>query len=101
VRHRIFRTLGPAGPSDDVLDFRDLAQDVLDAVIQAIDLCSRSARCSSGTCMTCPRGGGLSPGIGATAAVSLLPAALAPRYEGRTAPSVGVFFSLRAARHQM
>jgi hypothetical protein len=44
---------------------------------------------------------GLSPGIGATAAVSLLPAALAPRYEGRTAPSVGVFFSLRAARHQM
>jgi hypothetical protein len=44
---------------------------------------------------------GLQPGIGGTVAVSFLPAALAPRYLGRTAPSFGVFFSLQAARHQM
>lgn len=44
---------------------------------------------------------GMVPGIGGTAALSLIPPALAPRYSGRTAPSVGVFFSLRAARHQM
>jgi hypothetical protein len=44
---------------------------------------------------------GVVPGIGGTAALSVLPAALAPRYSGRVAPSFGVFFSLRAARHQM
>jgi hypothetical protein len=44
---------------------------------------------------------GLVPGIGATAALSLLPSQLAPRYSGQVAPSFGVFLSLRAARHQM
>jgi hypothetical protein len=44
---------------------------------------------------------GVVPGIGGTAALSVLPPALAPRYSGRVAPSFGVFFSLRAARHQM
>ena len=44
---------------------------------------------------------GLVAGIGGTAAVSLVPPALAPRYSGRVAPSFGVFFNLRAAQHQM
>ncbi len=44
---------------------------------------------------------GVQPGIGGTVSLSFLPAELAPRYSGRTAPSVGVFFSLQAARHQM
>jgi hypothetical protein len=48
-----------------------------------------------------PAAKGLVPGIGGTFALSLLPAKLAPRYEGRAAPSVGIFFSLQAARHQM
>jgi hypothetical protein len=44
---------------------------------------------------------GVQPGIGGTVAISLVPAALAPRYSGRTAPSFGVFFSVQAARHRM
>jgi hypothetical protein len=44
---------------------------------------------------------GVQPGIGATAAVGVLPPALAPRYFGRTAPSFGLFFSLQPARHEM
>ena len=44
---------------------------------------------------------GVLPGVGATASVSLLPLELAPRYSGRSAISLGVFFSLQAARHQM
>ena len=44
---------------------------------------------------------GLRPGIGGTVAIRVVPAALAPRYSGRTAPTFGVFVSLRAARHQM
>lgn len=44
---------------------------------------------------------GVVPGIGGTAAISLIPPALAPRYSGRVAPSFGVYVSLRAARHQM
>ncbi len=44
---------------------------------------------------------GLVPGIGAAAAVSLLPASLAPRYSGRAAPGVSVFVNLRPARHAM
>jgi hypothetical protein len=44
---------------------------------------------------------GLVPGIGGTAAVSLLSPELAPRYSGQIAPSFGVFVSLRAAKHQM
>lgn len=40
-------------------------------------------------------------GIGGTTALSLLPPELAPRYSGQIAPSFGVFFSLRAARHEM
>jgi hypothetical protein len=44
---------------------------------------------------------GVVPGIGATASLSLVPAALAPRYDGRVAPSIGLFFNLRPARHVM
>ena len=44
---------------------------------------------------------GLVPGIGGTFALSVLPSELASRYSGRAAPSVGVFFSLKAARHGM
>lgn len=44
---------------------------------------------------------GFVPGIGGTAALSLLSPELAPRYSGRTAPTFGIFFSLQAARHQM
>jgi hypothetical protein len=44
---------------------------------------------------------GVMPGIGGTAAISLIPPALAPRYSGRVAPSFGIYVSLRAARHQM
>ena len=44
---------------------------------------------------------GVVPGIGGSVAVSLLPSQLAPHYSGRAASSVGVFFSLQAARHQM
>ena len=42
---------------------------------------------------------GLVPGIGGTVSASLLPAALAPRYNGRVAPGFGVFFTLRPAVH--
>ncbi|MEZ5418100.1 MAG: hypothetical protein R2708_12245 [Vicinamibacterales bacterium] len=48
-----------------------------------------------------PATGGLVPGIGGSVALSLLPPELAPRYFGRVAPSVAVFFSLRPARHAM
>lgn len=44
---------------------------------------------------------GLTPGIGGTAAISLLSPELAPRYSGRTAASFGLFINLQAARHQM
>ena len=44
---------------------------------------------------------GIVPGIGGTVAVSFLSPELAPRYSGRTAPSLGLFFSLQAAQHQM
>ena len=44
---------------------------------------------------------GVVPGIGGTAALSVLPPELAPRYSGRVPPSFGVFLNLRAARHQM
>jgi hypothetical protein len=43
----------------------------------------------------------LVPGVGATVSASLLPALLAPRYDGRVAPGAGVFFTLRPARHMM
>jgi hypothetical protein len=43
---------------------------------------------------------GLTPALGGTASASLLPSELGPRYSGRVAPSVGVFFSLRP-RHRM
>jgi hypothetical protein len=45
--------------------------------------------------------GGLVAGVGATASFSLLPPALAPRYDGRIAPGFGVFLTLRPARHAM
>ena len=44
---------------------------------------------------------GLVPGVGVTAAVSLVPTAFAPRYGGRAAPSYGVFVNVRPARHAM
>ena len=44
---------------------------------------------------------GLVPGIGGSLAVGAVPPALASGYSGQLAPSVAVFFSLRAARHQM
>ncbi|MGH9201402.1 MAG: hypothetical protein ACRD2A_09210 [Vicinamibacterales bacterium] len=44
---------------------------------------------------------GIVPGIGGTFSLSVLPAALAPRYSGSIAPSFGVFFSLLPARHVM
>ena len=44
---------------------------------------------------------GVVPGIGATASVSLVPAAFASRYGGRAAPGVGLFFNVRPARHEM
>ena len=57
VRHRVFGALGAAGAPHDVLDLREPAQDVLDAVVEAVDLverglgrqdvCSRNAPSSS------------------------------------------------------
>jgi hypothetical protein len=44
---------------------------------------------------------GLVPGLGATVSASLLPPELAPRYDGRIAPGLGVFAILRPARHVM
>jgi hypothetical protein len=44
---------------------------------------------------------GLVPGVGASTAVSLLPPELESRYSGRVAPSLNVFFVLRAGRHEM
>jgi hypothetical protein len=44
---------------------------------------------------------GLVPGIGGSVALSFLPAELAPRYGGRTAPSLIAFLSLRPVRHAM
>jgi hypothetical protein len=44
---------------------------------------------------------GLVPGIGGTIVVSLLPRELAPRYSGRAAPGLAMFFQLQAARHEM
>jgi hypothetical protein len=44
---------------------------------------------------------GIVPGVGATAALSLLPSAYAPRYSGHVAPSFSVFFQARPARHTM
>ena len=44
---------------------------------------------------------GLVPGIGASAAFSLVPAELAPRYGGDVAPSLVVFVGLRPRRHAM
>lgn len=46
-------------------------------------------------------GRGLVPGIGGSFSLSVLSPELAPRYEGRVAPSVAVFFSIRPARHAM
>jgi hypothetical protein len=44
---------------------------------------------------------GIVPGIGATAALGVLPSAFDPRYSCRVAPSFGVFLSIRTARHAM
>jgi hypothetical protein len=44
---------------------------------------------------------GIALGIGGSAALSIVPAALKDRYAGRVAPGFGVFLSLRPARHAM
>lgn len=44
---------------------------------------------------------GIQPGVGGTMSLSILPSELAPRYSGSIAPSLGLFFSLHAARHRM
>ena len=44
-------------------------------------------------------GSGIGLGIGGTASVSLVPPALVPRYPRRANPGVGVFASIRPARH--
>jgi hypothetical protein len=48
-----------------------------------------------------PAAKGLVPGLGGAVAISLLSRELAPRYSRRAAPSLAVFFTLQAARHQM
>jgi hypothetical protein len=42
---------------------------------------------------------GLVPGVGGTASISILPSDLAPLYFGRVSPGLGVFLTLRPARH--
>jgi hypothetical protein len=44
---------------------------------------------------------GVVPGVGAAAALNFVSRELAPRYSGRFAPGLNVFFTLQAARHQM
>ena len=44
---------------------------------------------------------GILAGAGGTVAASLLPPELAPRYGGRVAPTLGVFFVVRPTRHAM
>jgi hypothetical protein len=44
-------------------------------------------------------GGPLTPGIGGTVTLSVVPSELGPRYSGRVAPGFVVFFSLLPARH--
>jgi hypothetical protein len=44
---------------------------------------------------------GILTGLGGTVAGSLVPADLAPRYDGRIAPSVVGFVVIRPARHVM
>jgi hypothetical protein len=44
---------------------------------------------------------GLVPGIGGSAGLGIVPQALAPHYSGRLAPTIGVFFTIRAAPHEM
>lgn len=48
-----------------------------------------------------PHARGLVPGVGASASLSILPPELAPRYGGRVAPGVALFFSIRPSRHAM
>ena len=44
---------------------------------------------------------GLVPGVGAAATLNFVSRELAPRYSGRVAPGLNIFFTLQAARHQM
>lgn len=48
-----------------------------------------------------PAAKGLVPGLGVSVSLSVLSPELAPRYFGRVAPSVAVFFNIRPARHAM
>lgn len=43
--------------------------------------------------------GQLTPGIGGTVSLSVVPSELAPRYSGRVAPGFAVFLSLLPSRH--
>jgi hypothetical protein len=44
---------------------------------------------------------GMIPGVGGSVSASLVPPLLAPRYNGRIAPGLGVFLSVRPPRHVM
>jgi hypothetical protein len=44
---------------------------------------------------------GVQPGFGLSVSASVVPPALAPRYAGRVAPGIGVFFTVRPAPHAM
>jgi hypothetical protein len=44
---------------------------------------------------------GAQPGVGVSLSASIVPRLLAPRYDGRVAPGIGVFFTTRPAPHAM
>ena len=48
-----------------------------------------------------PPRGGVQAGVGGSVSASIVPAALGPRYGGRVAPSLGVFFTVQPAAHAM
>jgi hypothetical protein len=48
MRHRILGALGAAGPADHIFNLRNLAQDVLDPVVQPIDFVERGFRRKDG-----------------------------------------------------
>lgn len=70
------------------------AHELLDAVHTA-------AKMQAGYVFAFAQVGGWVPAVGGSIAVSALPAAYAPRYEGRFAKSFTAFFTLRPARHAM
>jgi hypothetical protein len=44
---------------------------------------------------------GLQPGVGLSVSAAAVPSALEPRYAGRVAPGIGIFFTMRPAPHTM